>query len=222
MLSRMGWIGLILCSGLFLSTDCVNAMPDRLGQSAQTALSPAPANSPASVPPPKTISEAKRSLIRQLLDITGGRHMYELMQRLLVTQMQQQVQPMITQLINNSSNLSAAEREAEVARLSANVNALTTQFSEALQTEVTYDEMLEHVYYPVYDQYYTESDLRELMAFYQTPIGQKVITVSPQLVQTSLELTNQIFTPRVAEILGRLMHQQMEQMHKPPSAHPAK
>ncbi|NJR66363.1 MAG: DUF2059 domain-containing protein [Leptolyngbyaceae cyanobacterium CRU_2_3] len=32
--------------------------------------------------------------------------------------------------------------------------------------------MLERVYYPVYDQYFTEADLSSLIAFYQTPIGE--------------------------------------------------
>lgn len=39
---------------------------------------------------------------------------------------------------------------------------------------------------PVYSKYYDEEELDKLIAFYKTPLGQKVITVSPQIMQESM------------------------------------
>lgn len=169
---------------------------------------PAPRSAPAA---PQPISAAKRDLIRQLLEMTGGRQQYEQTQRLILTQVQQQVQPMLEQAVSGITGISEAEKQALVERSRNSVNSFVSRLATALQTTITYDEMLEKVYYPVYDQYFTEADLQSLIAFYQTPIGRKLISVSPQLTQTSLQLTNQVFAPRIAAIFRQLLQEQMNQ-----------
>lgn len=39
---------------------------------------------------------------------------------------------------------------------------------------------------PIYDKYYTESDVDQLIAFYNSPIGKKMITTMPQVMQESM------------------------------------
>ena len=52
--------------------------------------------------------------------------------------------------------------------------------------------------------------MRSLIAFYQTPIGEKLITVTPQLLQASMQRTNEVFMPQMLEIMGQLMEQQID------------
>ena len=40
---------------------------------------------------------------------------------------------------------------------------------------------------PIYDKYYTETEIKELTDFYATPIGRKVITVTPLISQESMQ-----------------------------------
>jgi len=40
---------------------------------------------------------------------------------------------------------------------------------------------------PVYDQYFTEQDLRELIAFYESPLGQKVLKTAPLILKDSMD-----------------------------------
>lgn len=202
MLNPIRWAGLTLLSTLFLSVGYASASPDLIKQATP------PTNVESSAPKP--ISQEKQSLIRQLLEMTGGRQQYEQTQQILMMHMQQQMQPMIEQTVNSNTSLSPAEREVLTTRLTNNIDSIITQFSEALSTEVTYDELLERVYYPVYDQYFTEADLRDLIAFYETPIGEKLLTVTPELLQTSLQLSSQVYMPVVTEVLDRVIRQQIE------------
>ncbi|MBE8966730.1 DUF2059 domain-containing protein [Nostocales cyanobacterium LEGE 12452] len=41
---------------------------------------------------------------------------------------------------------------------------------------------------PVYKKYFTNEEIKQLIRFYQTPLGQKTITVLPQLYQESYEV----------------------------------
>lgn len=223
MLERIGWLG-IMVLGAIGPLGTANALPNLIAITPQAAAAPAesPAASPTEQPPaeqPSTgqpSSETKRALTRQLLEMTGGRQQYQQMQQLFIVQMQQQIPVMIDQMVDNE-RLSPEQQQAMKQNLNANLNALITEFGAALQTEVTYDEMLERVYYPVYDQYFTEADLRGLIAFYRTPVGEKLLTVSPQLMQTSMQLSNQVFMPRMMQILDRLMQQQAESVPHAPA-----
>ncbi|MFM2064659.1 MAG: hypothetical protein RLZZ507_4330 [Cyanobacteriota bacterium] len=43
-------------------------------------------------------------------------------------------------------------------------------------------------YIPLYDKYFTNEEIKALIAFYQTPIGQKTLAVTPQITQDSTEI----------------------------------
>lgn len=158
-----------------------------------------------------SISETKRQLIYELLEMTGGQQQYEQMQAFMYAQMQQQMMPMMTQMLQNSTDLSPEDEEAAIAEISSKINTLVTEFSSAIQAEITYDDMLEQVYYPVYDQFFTEDDLQGLIAFYETPLGEKLITVMPELLQTSVQRSNEVFVPRMLDVLNRLMQDMLAQ-----------
>ena len=41
---------------------------------------------------------------------------------------------------------------------------------------------------PLYDKYYTIEDLKALNAFYESPVGQKVLSTLPQITQESMKI----------------------------------
>ena len=147
MLKQTGWIGLILLSTIFLLGDNTQALTDSVAQIASPETTDSSATTPAQTP----ISITKRSLIYQFLEMTGGRQQYEQIHQIMFAQMQQQIQPMLEQTIRSRGDLSPAMMDAEIAKISANIRTFLNQFGEAIRTEITYDEMLEQVYYPVYD-----------------------------------------------------------------------
>ncbi|NJR66364.1 MAG: hypothetical protein HC772_15255 [Leptolyngbyaceae cyanobacterium CRU_2_3] len=69
-----------------------------------SSIKQATPTTPIDSPTAKLISEAKRSLILQLLEMTGGRRLYEQMQQILTLQMQQQMRPMMEQIINSNTD----------------------------------------------------------------------------------------------------------------------
>ncbi|WP_244142171.1 DUF2059 domain-containing protein [aff. Roholtiella sp. LEGE 12411] len=41
---------------------------------------------------------------------------------------------------------------------------------------------------PVYAKYFTNEDIKQMIAFYETPLGKKTISVLPQISQESAEI----------------------------------
>lgn len=216
MLQLKRWIGLALISTMFLPNGNVLALSDSVAQT----TSPASIDSSGKPSQQQPISETKRLLIEQLLEITGGRQQYQQTQQIIFTQMQQQIPQIFQQVVGNTGNLSPTEERATLAELNKKTGSLIAQFSQAVQTEITYEEVSERIYYPLYDRYFTENDLRSLIAFYQTPIGEKLIAVSPQLIQTSIELSNQVYLPRMIKILNRLVKEEVDRTRTTPREKP--
>ncbi|SEW52169.1 DUF2059 domain-containing protein [Chitinophaga arvensicola] len=60
------------------------------------------------------------------------------------------------------------------------------EFWEKAKAQVKPEEII-NLSIPIYAKYYTEEEIVELLKFYKTPIGQKVIQVTPQLMTESME-----------------------------------
>ncbi len=55
-----------------------------------------------------------------------------------------------------------------------------TKFWDTFAAELNPDEMINE-YIPLYDKYFTNEEIKEIIGFYETPIGQKTSAVTPQI-----------------------------------------
>ncbi|MDI9311356.1 MAG: DUF2059 domain-containing protein [Limnohabitans sp.] len=65
-------------------------------------------------------------------------------------------------------------------------NPLAEEFISEIKKEVK-PEGLTELYIPIYDKYYTEEDVDNLIKFYQSPTGKKVTSVMPEMLNDSME-----------------------------------
>lgn len=68
-----------------------------------------------------------------------------------------------------------------------NFPAAPDDFWETLSKEIKPEEMLDLII-PLYTKYYTDEELKQLLAFYKTPVGKKVIETLPLLTQESVAI----------------------------------
>lgn len=59
------------------------------------------------------------------------------------------------------------------------------------------DEIIERLV-PVYDKYYAEDDLREIIRFYESPAGQKVLEATPHIMRESLRVSVEYLQKKAA------------------------
>jgi hypothetical protein len=79
---------------------------------------------------------------------------------------------------------------------------------------MNFPDFLEKAAYPIYDKYFTEEELRDLVAFYKTPTGQKSIQVMPGIVRESMEKANELLGPKINELVDELMREYIERSKK--------
>ncbi len=71
---------------------------------------------------------------------------------------------------------------------------------------------LEPEYVRIYAEAYTEPELRELIAFYDTPVGRKTVDLMPVLMRRGSEIGERQIEPHLPELQRRIMQRMMEQM----------
>jgi hypothetical protein len=158
----MKTIAAALVSVLFLGAFCVaqDASPATDSDSDQSVAAAARANRQPKVDPQKEAD------IRQLLQIMGTeRTMTQVM-----ADMETNIRPLLTR------SIPAGEYRERLIEL----------FFEKFHSKIDVQELI-GLAIPVYDKYLSDSDIKGLIAFYSTPLGQKVVNVLPNIMSESGE-----------------------------------
>ena len=148
---------------------------------AQTAGAPAQSASVNSAP---SIDPTKEAAIRKMFHVMGTTKMMPQ----VLTGMSSSVKSMLM------SSLPAGEYREK----------LTDLFFEKFQSKLRAEQMLD-LTVPIYAKYFSKEEIEGLTRFYQTPLGQKALSVLPQTVvemQTaSLKLGQQLGREAMVEVL---------------------
>jgi hypothetical protein len=153
------------------------------------------------------VSESKRLLIRELLQLSGGGQAAEEVAQLFLVQIGHVYGSMVEEVLASESDLSAEEKQALREHL-ADFDRFAVAFSARFSERIDLDAVLETVYVPLYDRYFTESELGEIVAFYRTPAGRKMIAVLPGLMQDGLQATVPLVQPKVMALVGEILAEQ--------------
>ena len=137
------------------------------------------------------LTDTKKAVIKELMDVTGSAQMGQLFANAFVTQMSE---------ILRTTNPNIPPRAITI--LEEEVNAV-------INAEMTGEGRFYELIYPIYHKYFTVKDIKELIAFYKTPIGKKAITVMPQLTQESM-ITGQMWGESLGPIIQERLSKRFE------------
>ena len=140
----------------------------------QTAVTPAQAASGNSA---SSIDPTKETAIRKMFEVMG---MTKMMQQVLAG-MSSNMKPMLM------SSLPPGEYREKLADL----------FLHNFQSKLRVEQLMD-LAIPIYGKYFSKEELEGLMRFYQTPLGQKSLSVLPQ---TMLEMQTE--SMKLGEKIGR-------------------
>lgn len=90
----------------------------------------------------------------------------------------------------------------------AGMNPMSVQFAEVvsdfMKDVLTWD-VVRPEYVRIYQATYSQAELRELIAFYETPLGQKTIAETPNLMREAGHALQRLYMPHSAELQRRLL-----------------
>ncbi|NNL65588.1 MAG: DUF2059 domain-containing protein [Myxococcales bacterium] len=153
---------------------------------------------------PEPDASARRELARAVLRANGGGDMAQQLAQVMIESSRENYASTVQQLISSQPNLSEAEQLAIAQRLS-NYDHFAGRYYERMLSEVDFEGILDAVYTPLYMKFFTEQELRELLAFQSSPVGQKAAALTPQLMQEGMRATIPLLQPKLISIAEQIL-----------------
>jgi hypothetical protein len=149
----------------------------------------------------------ERQLVLELIQGAGGADMAQQISSVMVSVMRQNYAAMVSNLIASQPSLSMEERLAVEQQLS-NFDRFAERYNARLLAEVDFEGLLEQVYVPLYEKHFSESELRELLAFQQSAVGRKSTALMPQIMQEGMAGTLPILQPIIMSIATEILREE--------------
>lgn len=181
----------------------------------------APADMPATVAAQAKVTPEKREAIKKLMSVTRLSQVADKMYDMLLEQGQKSFTMSLTRSIQEDTRYTDVQKRELLAKVLGSSERMFTRYRELLPKNVNLPDVLESVSTQVYDKYFTAAELNDISAFYQTPAGKKALDVLPQVMQESAQMTGEIITPKVREVVGMVLQEEkgrMEALEKAPAA----
>ena len=187
------------------------------------AQTPAPKAAPPAAVPPATASLAEtlatpvtpeaRVAIKELLEITHVRDSLRKTYLSMGQNVPQQMAQAMNRSIEDNASLSAEQKQQVRERMNKSFEGAVKEAMQIVQDPKVVDDTVEKVY-PIYAKAFTPAEIRQITAFYKTPIGGKVITTMPQVFNDSLVAGFSVFQPRLNALMDRTLKTEIAAVQK--------
>jgi hypothetical protein len=167
----------------------------------------------------------RRALAEELLN---EMHMKETLEKSFAMMKKMMPQMRKSQMASLESNTPPGENKPDVKEMKEKANQFANQFAEnmfdQMAQEMAWDNMKDD-YITLYAETFTEEELKGLVAFYKTPVGQAFVKKQPEVMKRSMELTQKRMVqwmPKMQELMKGAMGPENPSMKKaaPPIATP--
>ena len=170
--------------------------------------------SPSPTPGP-TISAEKLALIRELLALANAKETVDAIIKAQSEQFEKDFPEIIWQAtvkMKELELLTPKEREVLHQEVIASSVEIGRKMYVLFKAKVEFGKVVEDISLDLYDKYFTESELRDLVAFNKSETGRKVIEKMPRLYSESMARTSEVLGPKLIEVIKQLQDEQTKQI----------
>ena len=159
-------------------------------------------------PPQAPITPEKKALIKELLELMNVAYNSQAVS----SQITEQLQPLMASLISNrlrewvqEQNLALAEQKRVEAPVDESVQRIMTSIRVEFPKRINYGELVEKVAIEIYHRHFTVDEVKDLIVFYKTPTGQKLIKLLPQITAEMMSGGERLLAPQLTELITELV-----------------
>lgn len=200
----------IMLNRIFLTTALSSLLTTALVlPSSHQAIAQTPQESSNTTKPVKPtapiISQEKRALIKELLEITESTKNAE---QIMDSMVRSELPKLVSAVLKNAPTLDSDRPEIQK-QFSDIVSRMAVKYRDRVVKKIDVNQLIEQVSYPIYDKYFTESELRDIIGFYKSSTGKKAISLMPQIFNDSFQRTNEILMPQMSRIMTEIITEEL-------------
>lgn len=126
----------------------------------------------------------------------------------MMQQMSKNMEPMMRSMlesaINSESSLSAKERKLALSKIDKQMPRINQIMAEFMNDPSLVDEMMAQAV-PIYARNFTADEIRQIAAFYRTPVGAKMLAAMPKLASESMQASQKLMIERMQVVMHKLV-----------------
>lgn len=180
-------------------------------------LNRAQAQEPPPPPPKQTITPNKRALIAELIEATESKRSALAVFDSMIEQQENQIPDVIWHGLMNTEGfqqLSSDEKVKLKEKTLEDSRRVSKRVKELFSEKIDFAQIVEDLFYEIYDKHFTEGELRDLLAFYRSPTGKKTVQLAPKMFAESMSGTVTRISPMMSEITTQLVNEETEKLRR--------
>lgn len=175
---------------------------------AARAQAAAPTKSAPAAPAPVAVTPEARAAIKELLDTMNTReNLGKTFQAMAQTLPPQMAQAMNREI--ESSTLTPEQKQKVREGMNQPFEGAVKEAQGIVTAPKLIDDTVEKMY-GIYAKYYSTAEIRQLVAFYKSPIGAKTLTSMPLAINESLQAGVSNFQPRINALMEKTVKAQID------------
>jgi hypothetical protein len=163
------------------------------------------------------ISPEKRALISELLEVTEAKKNALAVFNAMLDENEKQMPDIVWQGLLNQKEVQELDAEAKEAlrkKLLAESERMNKRIRELFSAGIDMARVIEDVSVDLYDKYFTEDEIKDLIVFYKSHTGKKTTEVLPKMFGESMTNTMDKIKPKVLEIVAQLVNEETARVKK--------
>jgi hypothetical protein len=165
----------------------------------------------------KQISPEKRALISELLEVSEAKKNALAIFNAMLDENQRQMPDIVWQGLLSQTEVQELDAEARDAlrkELLAESERMNKRVRELFLAGINMALVIEDVSVDLYDKYFTDDEIKDLIVFYKSHTGKKTTEVLPKMFAESMTNTMDAVKPKVLEIVAQLVNEETARVKK--------
>lgn len=155
----------------------------------------------------QTADAASSAAAKELFDSMNYRSVLQGMMQQMAQGMAASMRGGAEAAINNNSKLSADDKQKALAKMEAELPAAIGAMQSVLGDPALVDDILNETV-PIYARNFSADELKQITAFYRTPVVAKMLAKMPQLMGEGMQVGQQIVARRIGPMMQKLQQGQ--------------
>lgn len=149
-------------------------------------------------------SAQQAAAVKELMDAMDVRKMMTASFTEMEKALPQMMRAQVTAVINADPSASDEKKKEALAKVEQVLPGAADAVNRMFRDPALVDEMMAEIG-PLYARNYSVDELKQLSAFYRTPLGQKMLALSPRLAAESMAVGQKIVAPRLNGLMLEVM-----------------
>jgi len=150
------------------------------------------------------VAPEKQAAIKEIVALMNADNQIEQLVEVFSSQMDDTRRQTVKAVLNDRADLSPAEKKQLEDTLLVNDKPAFKKFQERLLAKIDYQTVMSDMMLVVYDKFFTLEELKDLLVFYKSSTGQKMLKLMPDIAAESMQVTQTKLLPKLLEALKEI------------------